>query len=199
MRKAKKSESKPVQNAEEAVTPVLLARLAAKIAPALCLNEPQQAIEAAAALIECAREQLEREQERASPASERAQLEAEAKHADAIGIKITGNLSGNLSLADAFHLQKEDRFSKGNRREGPYKRERDFVAALRKEKLTSTGLRKGTEQTAKNYAEGKGEVTFEKEAVEETTEQAVEALFKILGERRRAADNTRKSVVKRKK
>ena len=114
MRKAKKSESKPVQNAEEAVTPVLLARLAAKIAPALCLNEPLQAIEAAGALIECAREQLEREQERASPASERAQLEAETKHADAIGIKITGN----LSLADAFHLQKEDRFSKGKRREG---------------------------------------------------------------------------------
>ena len=41
MRKAKKSESKPVQNAEEAVTPVLLARLAAKIAPALCLNDPK--------------------------------------------------------------------------------------------------------------------------------------------------------------
>ena len=58
MSKAKKSESKPVQNAEEAVTPVLLARLAAKIAPALCLNEPQQAIEAAARLIECARERL---------------------------------------------------------------------------------------------------------------------------------------------
>ena len=130
MRKAKKSESKPVQNAEEAVTPVLLARLAAKIAPALCLNEPKQAIEAAAGLIECAREQLERDQERASPASERAQLEAEAKHADAIGVKITG---GNLSLADAFHLQKEDRFWKGNRREGPYKSKAGFVAALRKE------------------------------------------------------------------
>ena len=195
MSKAQKSESKPVQNAEEAVTPVLLARLAAKIAPALCLNEPQQAIEAAAALIECAREWLEREQERASPASERAQLEAEAKHADAIGVKITGNLSGNLSLADAFYLQKEERFWKGKRREGPYRRDRDFVAALRKEKRTFTGLPKGTEETPKNYATGEGKVRLKK-AVEETTEKAVEALFESIRERRRKKDTERKKRVK---
>ena len=97
----------------------------------------------AARLIECAREQLEREQERASPASERAQLEAEAKHADAIGVKITGN----LSLADAFRSQ--DRFLQG--REVAFKSERGFNDALRKEKLTVIGLPKGTEETAKRY------------------------------------------------
>lgn len=185
MSKAKKSESKPVQNAEEAVTPVLLARLAAKIAPALCLNEPQRAIEAAARLIECAREQLEREQETASPASERAQLEAEAKHADAIGVKITGNLSGNLSLADAFRSQ--DRFLQG--REVAFKSERGFNDALRKEKLTVIGLPKGTEETPKNYAEGKVRL---KKGVEETTEQAVEEFFKRRRERRRKKDSERK-------
>jgi hypothetical protein len=166
---------------------VLLARLAAKIAPALCLNEPQQAIEAAARLIECAREQLEREQERASPASERAQLEAEAKHADAIGVKITGNLSGNLSLADAFRSQ--DRFLQG--REVAFRSERRFCDALRKERLTLTGIRKGTEETAKNYAEGKGELRLKK-AVEETTEQAVEEFFKRRRERRLKKDSERK-------
>jgi hypothetical protein len=96
MRKAKKSESKPVQNAEEAVTPVLLARLAAKIAPALCLNEPRQAIEAAARLIQCAREWLpmpDAEDEEPSLADEKAQLKALAKHADKYGFKLAGGTS----------------------------------------------------------------------------------------------------------
>ena len=92
-------------------------------------------------------------------------------------------------------MQKEDRFWKGNRREGPYKRERDFVAALRKEKLTSTGLPKGTEETAKNYAEGTGEVRLKK-AVEETTEKAVEEFFKRRREQRLKKDREKKSAVK---
>jgi hypothetical protein len=174
MRKAKKSESKPVQNAEEAVTPVLLARLAAKIAPALCLNEPRQAIEAAARLIQCAREWLpmpDAEDEEPSLADEKAQLKALAEHADKYGLKPTG---GNLSLTDAFRLQREDRFWKRKRREGPYKRERDFVAALRTENLT--WLRKNGQ--------------------EETTEKAVEALFESIREGRLVKDKTRKRRVK---
>ena len=69
-------------------------------------------------------------------ADEKAQLKAEAEHADEYGFKPTG---GNLSLADAFRLQREDRFWKGKRREGPYKSEAAFVAALRREKLTFIG------------------------------------------------------------
>lgn len=195
MRKAKKSESKPVQNTEEAVTPVLLARLAAKIPPALCLNEPRQAIEAAARLIQCAREWLpmpDAEDEEPSLADEKAQLKALAKHADKYGFKPAG---GKLSLADAFRLQSEERFWKGKRREGAYKSKAAFVAALRKEGLTLTGLPKGTEETAKNWVET-GEVTFEKEAVEETTEKAVEALFESIRERRLEKDTERKKRVK---
>jgi len=156
MRKEKKSESEPVQNAEEAVTPAFLASLAAKIAPGLCLNAPRQAIEAAAQLIECAREWLAMpgaDDEKASLADEKAQLKALAKHADKYGLKSAG---GNLSLADAFALQKKDRFWKGKRREGPYKTEASFAAALRGEKLTFIGFPKGTEETIKNLVEGAG-------------------------------------------
>jgi hypothetical protein len=95
MRKAKRGE-------EEALTPTSLASLAARIAPALCLNDPKRAIEAAATLIESAREQLEGEQERASWADERAQMYAEAERVDKYGFNLTGE---NLSLADAFALQ----------------------------------------------------------------------------------------------
>lgn len=80
-----------------------------------------------------------------------------------------------LSLEDAFRLQSEERFWKGKRREGPYKRKRDFVAALRGQKLTWRRSDK---------------------APEETTEKAVEALFEVLGERRQAADSARKRRVK---
>jgi hypothetical protein len=193
MKKEKKSESKPVQNAEEAVTPVLLARLAAKIAPALCLNEPRQAIEAAARLIQCAREWLpmpDAEDEEPSLADEKAQLKALAKHADKYGFKLAG---GNLPLADAFALQKKDRFWKGKRREGPYKTEASFAAALRGEKLTFIGFPKGTEETIKNLVEGAGWTG--EEALEETTEQAVEALFETIRERRLEKDNARKKRV----
>jgi hypothetical protein len=62
MSTAKKSVSKPGKDEEEAVR--FLASLAARIAPDLCRREPKRAIEDAARLVECAREQLEREQER---------------------------------------------------------------------------------------------------------------------------------------
>ncbi len=112
MRDVKRSASKPSVDTEELVTPVLLARLAAKIAPDRCLNDPRQAIEAAARLIQCAREWL------AMPEAEdeKAQLKASAEHADKYGFNPTG---GNLPLADAFRLQSEDRFWKARRREGP--------------------------------------------------------------------------------
>ena len=84
---------------------------------------------------------------KASLADEKAQLKAVAKHADKSGFKPTG---GNLSLADAFALQKKDRFWKGKRREGPYKTEAPFAAALRRENLTFIGFPKGTEETIKN-------------------------------------------------
>ncbi len=84
---------------------------------------------------------------------EKAQLKASAEHADKYGFNPTG---GNLPLADAFRLQSEDRFWKARRREGPYKSKAAFVAALRKEGLTFTGLPKGTEETVKNFVEGTG-------------------------------------------
>ena len=102
-RQASRRNEEGEKGREEAVT--FLATLAAKIAPDLCRSDPKRAIEAALArLIECAREQLEREQEGASLANERAQLEAEAERADKYGFNLTG---GNLSLEDAFHLQKK--------------------------------------------------------------------------------------------
>ena len=159
------SASKFARAAEEALTPASLATLAARIAPDLCRSEPKRAIEAAARLIECAREQLEREQEGATLANERAQLVAILEHGEAFGLKI----KGNLSLADAFHLQKKERIWKGKRREGPYRRERDFVAALRREKLTW--------------------IIF---GAEVTTERAVEELFERLRERRLGQDNASK-------
>ena len=118
MSKAKKGE-------EEALTPASLASLATRITPALCLSDPKAAIEAAARLFECAREQLEGEQERASWADERAQMYAEAERLDKYGFKLTGE---NLSLADAFALQ--ERLRKG-KRPGPYKTPRNFEKALR--------------------------------------------------------------------
>ena len=102
----------------------------------------------------------------------------------------------NLSLADAFQLQKQERYWKGKRREGAYKRARDFFAALRRENLTFTGLPKGTEETVKNSFEGT-EGTIE-EAVEETTEKAVEALFKRIKERRLKKDTARKKCANKK-
>jgi hypothetical protein len=112
MRKAKTSLSKPAKDEEEAVR--FLASLAARIAPALCLSDPKRATEAALRLIECAREQLEREHERASWADERAQMYAEAERVDKYGFNLTGE---NLSLKDAFALQEQLRKGK---RPGPY-------------------------------------------------------------------------------
>jgi hypothetical protein len=114
------------------------------------------------------------EDEKAQLVDEKAQLEASAKHANEYGFKPTG---GDLSLADAFRLQFEDRFWKGKRREGPYKTEASFVAALSKENLTWRRFND----------------------VEKTTEKAVEALFELLLKRRRAADSARKRAVKRQK
>ena len=52
------------------------------------------------------------------------------------------------------------------------------------------------QETAENYATGNGEVRFEKEAVEETTEKAVEEFFKRRRERRLKNDRARKKAVK---
>jgi hypothetical protein len=81
---------------------------------------------------------------------------------------------GNLSLADAFHLQKEDRISKGNRRKGLTDENGILSRSMRKENLTWE--------------------TFD--GVEETTERAVEELFERLRERRLGQDNASKSGVK---
>jgi hypothetical protein len=172
MSKAKTSLSKPAKDEEEAVK--FLATLAARIAPALCLNDPKRAIEDAARLFECAREKLERGQEGAPLARERAQLEADAERRDKYGFKLKGP---NLSLADAFQLQKQERYWKGKRREGAYKRARDFFAALRRENLTWE--------------------TFD--GVEETTERALEELFERLREKRLAQDNASKKRGQEKK
>ncbi len=188
MKETKKSESKPVQNAEEVVTPVLLARLAAKISPTLCLNDPKQAIEAAARLIEFAREWSDKQTRQAD---EKTELEALAKHYDKYGFKPGG---GNLSLADAFRLQQEERFWKGKRREGPYKNKPAFIAALRQERLTFTDLPKGTEEIFVDRTKGMCQ-----EPVEETTEEAVEGLFERLVQRRTQGDKERKRAVKQKK
>jgi hypothetical protein len=169
----KGSAPKPEEDAEEAVK--FLAGLAAKIAPGLCLDAPRQAIEAAARLIKCAREHLAipgGDDEKARLADEKAQLQVSAKHADKYGFKLTG---GNLSFADGFVLQKDPRVSEGKRREGPYKTEASFVAALRREKLTWRA-RDG--------------------APEETTPKAVGALFEILRERQLEKDAARKKRVK---
>jgi hypothetical protein len=177
---------KEKKDAEEALTPASLASLAARIAPDLCRSDPNRAIEAAARLIECAREQLEREQERAIVANERAQIYADAERRDKYGFNLLG---GNLSLADAFLLQKEERCWKG-KRQGPYKTFREFVKALREEGLTAIPLPKGTEETFKDFVFG---TEGTNEAVEETTPQAVNALFERKAEQRRAKDRERKA------
>jgi hypothetical protein len=87
---------KEKKDAEEALTPASLASLAARIAPDLCRSDPNRAIEAAARLIECAREQLEREQERAIVANERAQIYADAERRDKYGFNLLGGI---------YHLQ----------------------------------------------------------------------------------------------
>ena len=176
MKRTKKTVTKQSKEEEEAVTPEFLAVLAAKFVPDLCFNSPNEAIKAAARLIECAREWVammpHAEDEKAQLADEKAQLEALAKDADKYEIKLTGE---NLSLGDAFRLQSEERFWKGKRREGPYKTEKSFVTALRREKLT---WRRSDETP------------------EETTRTAVEALFEKIKERRRVEDKARKKRVK---
>ena len=152
--KAKTSLSKPGKDEEEALTPVSLASLAARIAPGLCLNAPRQAIEAAARLIECAREWLAMpgaDDEKASLANERAQLEADAERREKYGFKPMGR---NLSLEDAFLLQKEERIRKG---QAPYKTFGWFVKALREEELTRNRFPERTKDEMKEkLREGPG-------------------------------------------
>ena len=113
-------------------------------------GEPKRAIEAAARLFECAREQLEREQEGATLADERAQLEAEAERRDKYGFNLTG---GNLSLEDAFALQKDARVRKGTR-QAAYKTFRNFVKALREKGLIFRRFPKGTKEMSEKFVEG---------------------------------------------
>jgi hypothetical protein len=184
MSKAKTSLSKPAKDEEEAVK--FLATLAARIAPALCLNDPKRAIEDAARLFECAREKLERGQEEAPLARERAQLEADAERRDKYGFKLKGP---NLSLADAFALQ--ERLRKG-KRPGPYKTPRNFEKALREKGLIFRRLPKGTKEML-TKPDGDPEWTTTSEGVEETTPEAVMALFELKAERRQAKDRARKA------
>ena len=176
--------------AREEITPEFLASLAAKFVPRLCFNAPKNAIEAAAKLIDCAREYLKPKEELAfedMTAEERFDvLRKRAEHDDAYG-----SFRERISLDHAFELQKQDRFWKG-KRQGAYKIRREFVKALREEGLAFSGLPKGTEETLKNFFDGT-EGTTTNEAVEETTAQAVAALFERIAKRRRAKDKARKA------
>jgi hypothetical protein len=88
-------------------------------------------------------------------------------------------------------LQKKRAFWKG-KRQGPYKPLREFVKALSEEGLTFIPLPKGTEETLKKFFERTKGTTTSK-AVEETTPEAVMALFERKAEQRRAKDRARKA------
>ena len=127
---------------------------------------------------------MEREQEKASLADERAQLEADAERRDKYGFKLTG---GNLSLEDAFLLQKDPRVRKG---QAPYKTLRKFVKALREEGLTRNRFPERTKEMIGEASRGPRGTTTN-EGVEETTPKAVKALFKLKAERRQEQDRER--------
>ena len=177
--------------AREEITPEFLASLAAKFVPRLCFNAPKNAIEAAAKLIDCAREYLKPKEELAfedMTAEEQFDvLQKRAEYDDAYG-----SFRERISFDHAFELQKQDRFWKG-KRQGAYKTLREFVKALREEGLTFTGFPKGTEETLKKKLFERTEGTTTNEAVEETTAQAVMALFERIAKRRRAKDRARKA------
>jgi phenylalanyl-tRNA synthetase beta subunit len=89
-------------------------------------------------------------------------------------------------------LQQEERVWKG-KRQGPYKIPREFEKALREKGLIFDRLPEGTKEMMLKKLYERPEGTTTNEAVEETTQKAVMALFERIAERRREKDRTRKA------
>lgn len=147
-----------------------LATLAAQIAPDLCLADPEHAIAAARRLLDCAERSL-----RASDDVDDEALRIQAARADRLGLRPMA--AGNLTMAEAFELQKEERFWRGKRREGAYKSETAFAEALR-----AAGLR------TQPFPGEDG-----RPAEWMTSESAVQAFFDLHGKKRRGSDAARKA------